>query len=131
MKQKTKDKKILIVEDDPFILEMYKNKLEKVGFKISVAKSGKEGIIFLEKDAEVDLILLDVVMPGMNGFEMLEIIKADEEYKKIPVILLTNLSQQEDIEKGLKLGATDYLIKAHFTPSEVVEKVKKIQGKIL
>lgn len=120
--------KILVVEDDPFIQEMYRGKLTKMGYFVFLACSGKEGLSCLEKEL-VNLILLDVVMPVMNGLEMLEILKKDDMYKKIPVILLTNLSQQEDIRKGLSLGAVDYMVKAHFTPSEVVEKIKKFAEK--
>lgn len=120
--------KILVVEDDPFIQEMYRRKLMEMGYFVSLACSGKEGLNCLEKEL-ANLILLDVVMPVMNGFEMLEILKKDDVYKKIPVILLTNLSQQEDIRKGLVLGAVDYMVKAHFTPSEVVEKIKKFAEK--
>lgn len=122
-------KKILIVEDDPFISQMYKDKLRKEGYNVSIAQSGKEGLDFL-KENKPDLILLDIVMPEMNGFEMLELAKKDKEIKNIPIILLTNLGQKEDIEKGLKLGADAYLIKAHFTPSEVIEKLEEIEKKI-
>ncbi len=124
----SKKLKILVVEDDPFILEMYRGKLEKMGYEVVSACSGKQGLSCLEKEL-FNLILLDAVMPEMDGFEMLKILKKDEVYKKIPVILLTNLSQQEDIKKGFALGAVDYMVKAHFTPSEVVEKIKKFSEK--
>jgi len=76
--------------------------------------------------SQPDIILLDLVLPKLTGFEVLEKIKSQDKLKKIPVILLTNLSQKSDVEKGLKLGADDYLIKAHFMPSEVVSKIKQL-----
>lgn len=119
--------KILLIEDDPFLLNMYSVKFEMDGFQIFVADNGEDGLkeIF---NVKPDIILLDILMPKMNGFEVLENIKKSDnsEVKKIPVILLTNLNQQEEIEKGMKLGAVDYLIKAHFMPSEVVGKIKRI-----
>ena len=81
------------------------------------------------KEKRPDLILLDIILPKKDGFEILKIIKADKELKDIPVILLTNLSQKDEVKKGLKLGAQGYLIKAHFMPSEVVKKIKQTLGK--
>lgn len=117
-------KKILLIEDDPFIAEMYAIKF-KEEFDFDVASDGEKG---LQKLAEKrpDLILLDIIMPKMDGFEVLQKIKSDQNLSLIPVVLLTNLGQKENIKKGLQMGAIDYIIKAHFTPSEVVEKVKKI-----
>jgi DNA-binding response OmpR family regulator len=119
----TKKIKVLIVEDDAFLLRMYADKFEIENFDVDIAEDGKKGIRIAEKDPP-DIILLDIILPGMNGFEVLKEIKAIDKLKNIPVILLTNLSQRDDIDKGLALGANDYLIKAHFMPSEVVEKVK-------
>lgn len=116
-------RKILIIEDDGFLLTMYANKFEMEGFSVYTAEEGKKGLKIALKELP-DLILLDLVLPSMDGFEVLTELKKNEKAKKIPVILLTNLSQREEIDKGLKLGADDYLIKAHFMPSEVVEKVK-------
>jgi DNA-binding response OmpR family regulator len=117
--------KVLIIEDDPYLQNMYSTKLELEGFNIVSSFDGEEGA----KKAGIEMpniILLDIMLPTMNGFEVLEKIKKDEKTKNIPVVLLTNLDQKEDIQKGLSLGACDYLIKAHFLPSEVVEKVNKI-----
>ena len=75
-----------------------------------------------------DLILLDIILPKKDGFEVLKALKSDASLKKIPVILLTNLSQKDEVQKGLDLGANDYLIKAHFMPSEVVKKIKRTIG---
>jgi DNA-binding response OmpR family regulator len=118
-------KNILIVEDDKMLRELISKKLEKENYNISVAIDGEEGLKKI-KEERPDLILLDLILPGIDGFEVLERIKQDPEINKIPVVILSNLGQKEEIEKGLKLGATDYLIKAHFTLGEIVEKVKTI-----
>lgn len=117
-----KTKKILLVEDDRFILDMYKNKLEKSGFNVKCAEDGASAVR-VAKEFIPDAILLDVVMPLMDGFETLEAIKKEDKLKNIPVILLTNLGQKKSVEKGLKMGAQDYIIKAHFNPSEVISKI--------
>lgn len=122
--EETNNKKILIVEDDTFISDMYKAKLESLDYNIKVAENGRVGMEIL-KEFHPDLILLDIVMPEKDGFEILTDLKNDKVLKDIPVILLTNLGRREDVEKGFKLGAKDYIIKAHFTPQEVVEKVSK------
>jgi len=123
-------KTILIVEDDKFLRDLCKLKLTKEGFHVSSAVDGEEGMgkISAEKP---DLVLLDIVLPGVDGFQILERVKdnPDESIKNIPVILLTNLGQESDVEKGLKLGAQDYLIKAHFTTDEIVQKVRDILAK--
>jgi DNA-binding response OmpR family regulator len=117
--------KILIVEDDLFLLGMYSTKFEMEGFKSIIADSGEKAMDVIFKDIP-DVILLDIVLPGIDGFEVLKKIKADSRTSKIPVILLTNLSQKSDVEKGLAMGANDYLIKAHFMPAEVIEKIKSL-----
>lgn len=116
-------KKILIVEDDKFLRELIAKKLSEEGFIVEEASDGEEGIRKI-KEGRPDLILLDLILPSIDGFEVLEKIKEDLETKPIPVIILSNLGQKEDIERGLKLGAFDYLVKAHFTPGEVIEKVR-------
>ncbi|OGH78775.1 MAG: hypothetical protein A2469_03725 [Candidatus Magasanikbacteria bacterium RIFOXYC2_FULL_40_16] len=120
-------KLILLVEDDSFLSNIYKTKFEMEGYKVIVATDGEAGLTFA-KTKNPDLILLDILLPKMDGFSVLKEIKADEKIKKIPVILLTNLGQKDDVSKGLELGAADYLIKAHFKPSETVAKVRKIIG---
>lgn len=117
--------KIVIVEDDVFLAEMYATKFEFEGFEMHVANNGDEGIKLIQK-VRPDVILLDILLPKKNGFEVLEELKANDELKDLPVILLTNLGQKEDVDKGIELGAVDYLIKAHFVPSEVVQKVKNV-----
>jgi CheY-like chemotaxis protein len=127
MSNEEKKKKVMIVEDDSFVMDIYETKLEKEGYSVVGAFNGLEALKKLEKDAELpDLILLDIIMPYMDGLEFLKKIKGEEKFKDIPIILLTNLSQKEEIDTGLELGAKDYLIKSHFTPSEVMEKIKKL-----
>lgn len=117
-------RKIMIVEDDSFVMDIYQTKLTQSGFDVILAVNGLEAIKKLEKEKELpDLMLLDIIMPYMDGLEFLKKIKEDERFKEIPVILLTNLSQKEEIDEGMGLGAVDYLIKSHFTPSEVLEKI--------
>jgi len=116
---------ILLVEDDEFLSELYATKLTLEGFEVIAATDGKKGLkLALEK--RPDLVLLDIILPKLDGFEVLKAIKADPTGKDIPVILLTNLSQRDEVNRGLELGAVDYLIKAHFMPSEVVKKIKLV-----
>ncbi len=122
------ENKILLVEDDSMVVRMYQRKLEKEGFKVSVAFNGEEGLVAIKKERP-DLVLLDIMMPKMNGIEMLEKVKADEATKDIPVVILTNLSDRpEDVEKCKKLGAEDYWVKANISLKEIIERIKKILG---
>jgi DNA-binding response OmpR family regulator len=116
--------KVALIEDEPFLASMYKTKLELEGFEVQHASDGEAGLK-LVSESKPDLILLDVVMPKMDGFEVLTQLRANVDTGKLPVILLTNLGQRADIEKGLQLGATDYIIKANYTPAQVVAKVKE------
>jgi len=122
-------KKILIIEDDPFLSEMYAAKFIENGFEVEVSSDGKSGLAKIE-DFRPDLVLLDIVLPKMDGFEMLKKVKEKEELKEIPIVLLTNLGQKNEVEKGIALGAKEYIIKAHFTPTAVVAKVNEILSKI-
>jgi len=117
----------LIIEDDTFLANIYKTKFEMEGFKVSVSENGALGLADIKKK-KPDVVLLDVLLPKMDGFTVLEKAKTDKAIADIPVILLTNLGQKDDVEKGLALGAADYLIKAHFKPSETVAKVRKALG---
>jgi len=117
--------KILIVDDDAFLAGIYATKLDLEGFQVVSAHDGEEGVKMAQKELP-NLILLDVLMPKLDGFEALKRLKADPTTKDIPVIMLTNLGQKEDIEKGIEDGAVDYLIKAHFVPAEAVAKIKKV-----
>lgn len=115
--------KVLIIDDDPFILDMYVLKFKEQGFDVESARDGKEALK-KAKEYKPDTVLLDVVMPAMDGFEVLQMLKKDPEMRGAKIIILTNLGQKEEVKRGTELGADDYIIKAHFTPSEVVEKVK-------
>ena len=117
-------KLILLVEDDEFLAELYATKLNLEGFEVNLAGDGEKGLKMV-KEKKPDLVLLDIVLPKMDGFEVLKKIKASSQVKDVPVILLTNLSQKDEVKRGLDLGADDYLIKAHFMPSEVVKKIKQ------
>jgi DNA-binding response OmpR family regulator len=114
--------KILLIEDDKFLRELMSRKLINMNYDVAVAMDGEEGLQKI-KEEKPDLVLLDLILPGMNGFEVLEKAKNDPETVTIPVIILSNLGQGEDIERGLKLGAKDFLVKAHFTPQEIIAKL--------
>jgi DNA-binding response OmpR family regulator len=123
------DKKtILLVEDDAFVSDIYQTKLGQEGFLVLVAENGIEAMKKLEEKSP-DAVLLDIVMPYMDGMEVLKKMKDRKEWQNIPVILLTNLSDKEKVEEGLDMGASDYLIKSHFTPAEVVSKVNVLLKK--
>lgn len=116
--------KILLIEDDPFLIGMYASKFKFEKFEVITSENGEKGLRLAQKEIP-DIILLDVLLPEMNGFDVLKKLKEDKQTADIPVILLSNLSQKSEVEQGMDLGASDYLIKAHFMPSEVVEKIKK------
>lgn len=120
-------KKILIIEDDKFLRELMVRKLSSLQFSVVSAVDGEEGLEKIKAEMP-DIVLLDLILPGIHGFEVLEKSKSDPATAKIPIIILSNLGQSEDIERGLKLGAADFLVKAHFTPQEIVSKLKTILG---
>ncbi len=121
----------MVVEDDAFVMDIYQTKLSQEGFEVIPAINGLEALKKLRESEDVpEIILLDILMPYMNGLEALKEIKGDDRLKKIPIILLTNLSQKEEIDEGMGLGADDYLIKSHFTPSEVLEKINMLLEKV-
>ena len=117
---------IIIVEDDVFLSDIYQTKFTEAGYECLLAQDGSRCLSLLEGGASPYVILLDIVMPKMDGLELLTFLKGNEKYKGISVILLSNLGQDTDIKKGMELGALDYMIKAHYTPSEVVKKVEEI-----
>lgn len=120
-------KTVLIVEDDSFLSDMYQTKFKVSGYEVLLAQNGMQCIELLKNSTSVpDIALLDVVMPKMDGLELLELLKKDDKTKNVPIILLTNLGQDKDVKKGLEMGADMYLIKAHYTPSQVVEKVEEV-----
>lgn len=118
-------KKILLIEDEEMLSSMYQVKFENEGFNLIKALDGEQGLQLAQQEKPV-FILLDVIMPKMDGFTVLKKLKENPETKDIPVLLLTNLGQDEDVKKGNELGAVGYLVKANITPSEVVEKVKSL-----
>jgi DNA-binding response OmpR family regulator len=115
--------KILIAEDDSFICRAYKEGLTKAGFEIAIAHNGNEAIEKI-KSAKPDLVLLDLVMPDKNGFEVLEELKMNGTLKKTSVIVLSNLSQESDFKQVKDLGAADYLVKSNLSMKQVIEKVR-------
>jgi DNA-binding response OmpR family regulator len=121
-------KKILIVEDDLFIRDIYHVKFSQEGFEVILAENGSEALKKLEQFVP-DVILLDIVMPYMDGMEALKNIRSNENWKKIPVIMLTNISEKEKISESEGFGIDNYLIKSQFTPSEVVNKVNALLKK--
>lgn len=121
-------KKILIIEDEKLMLDLLQRKLTKEGYEISVAKDGEEGIRVI-KEVKPNLILLDIIMPKMGGFEVMEEMNKDKELKKIPVIVISNSGQPVELDRAQKLGAKDWMIKTEFDPQEVIDKVVKQIGK--
>lgn len=118
-------KKILLVEDDPLLIDIYSTKLKEAEFDVQVADDGEKALVQIEKFMP-DLVLLDIVLPHYDGWEVLANLRRDEPWKNVKIIILSNLGQKEDIEKGKNLGADQYLIKAHYTPSQVVEEIQKL-----
>jgi len=117
---------VLLVEDDSFLSSVLRMKLEKESFKVVRASDGDEALNFLiEQGVKPDLILLDLILPKKNGFEVLETIRQDPLLEKLPVIIISNLGQPSDIERGKALGVIDYFIKARLSVEELVNKVKK------
>ncbi|MFC1678202.1 response regulator [Patescibacteria group bacterium] len=118
-------KKILIVEDEVFLIDLYRIKFEREGYEVITAMDGQTGLEAAKKD-KPDIILLDIVMPVMNGFEVLEALKKDDTTKDIKVYILSNLGQSDEIQQGLDKGADGYLIKANITPGELTDYVAKV-----
>ena len=122
-------KSILLVEDDPFLIDIYTTKLKEAGFSVEVATDG-EGGLRLITEKKFDLLILDIVLPQIDGWEILRKIKNEKlktkNFRDLKIVVLSNLGQKDEVEKGIKLGATKYLIKAHYTPSEVIEEIKEV-----
>lgn len=120
-------RKILIIEDDKFLIKLYSEKLTREGFHVSMAISGEEGLTKIA-DEKPDLILLDVILPQKNGFDILSEVKQNSATKHIPVIMLTNLGQDADVKTGKELGAADYLVKTDFSINDLPERIRHILG---
>jgi len=117
--------KILIVEDEEYLSDMYRTKFVLEGFEVLVAANGEEGFLMAKKE-KPDLIFLDLVMPIMNGFQALEAIRNDQETKNLLVVILSNLGQQEELKAGIEKGANAFLIKASLTPNDLVVKAREL-----
>jgi len=119
------DHTILLVEDDTFLIDILVQKFQSDGYEVIHAGDGESA---LEKahENEPDLIFLDIILPGMNGFEVLKQLKEDEKIKDIPVAFLSNLGQKEDIEKGKRLGAIDFIVKANHSLEEIVARAGEL-----
>jgi CheY-like chemotaxis protein len=122
-------KKILLIEDEEIMVDLLQKRLSKEGYEVFVARDGEEGLKKMRKmDPKPDLILLDIIMPKMGGFEVMEEMLKDKSLKNIPVIVISNSGQPVELDKAKNLGAKDWLIKTEFDPGEVLEKVKKQIG---
>ena len=115
--------KLILVEDDPFLLSILVEKMKEAGFDVETATDGEEGLNKI-KTGNFDLVLLDMVLPKKDGFKILEEIRDDNQIKKVPVIVLSNLYDKSNIEKATLLGARDYVVKAYNTPEEIIFKIK-------
>ncbi len=120
-------KKILLIEDDPFLSSLLKNRFIKEGYEIVLAQTGDAGIQ-AAKQGGVDLILLDLILPGKSGFEVMEELNMDPLVPKVPILIISNLGQDSDIEKGKELGAVGYLIKARTSIETLISKAKEFIG---
>lgn len=127
MSEEAKKISILLVEDDRFVSDIYKRRLGLEGYEVVFVSDGRDALNILEKMTP-DLVLLDIMMPVVDGMKVLEKMKGEDRWRKIPVIMLTNLAEKEYIEKSIAMGADGYIIKAHFTPSEVMQKIKNVLG---
>lgn len=116
---------ILLIEDDTMISAMYKTKFTMEKLNLVIAADGETGLK-LAKERTPSVVLLDIILPKIDGFQVLQQMKADATLKSVPVVLLTNLGQESDIEKGKKLGADDYFVKANHPPADIVAKVKAL-----
>jgi DNA-binding response OmpR family regulator len=116
--------KVLVAEDDPFLAKIYRMNLEQEGFEATVVGNGELALEAAKKDPP-DIILLDIMMPKMDGFAALEQLKKDATLKDIPVLVLSNLGQESDVKKGKEFGAVDFIIKGNVDVDEVTEKIKK------
>ncbi len=118
-------KQILLVEDDPFLVDIYTTKLKESGFNVDVISDGQECLKGI-REKTPDLLILDIVLPKIDGWEILREIRQDEKLKGLKVVIISNLGQKSEVEKGIEMGAVKYMIKAHYTPGEVVAEIKKI-----
>ena len=121
-----KGKKVLIVDDDKFLLDMYSVKFREDGFDVEIGVGGEDGLQKLRSGMTFDVIMLDIVMPNIDGFAFLEAVKAENLGGNPKVVVLSNQGQDEEIVRAKELGADDYIVKASAIPSEVLEQVRKV-----
>jgi len=120
-------KKVLVVEDESFLRDLLSMKLSKEECVLIHAFDGDEALTAIEEQ-KPDIVLLDLVLPSMSGFDVLEKVKKNPDTASIPVIILSNLGQQEDIDRGKKLGAVDFLVKANYSIDEIIVRLKEVLG---
>jgi len=123
-----KNKRILIIEDDKFLRKIIKKKLLNEDYDVIEGIDGEEGLR-LAQEKKPDLILLDLVLPSMDGFEVLSKLRKDKKTSKTPVFIFSNLNERENIKKGLKMGADDYLIKSNLNPEDIIVRIEKLFSK--
>lgn len=116
---------ILIIEDDYFMCDLYEKELTKAGYQVATAADGADGLV-QSANLKPNLILLDIMLPKLNGLDLLRTLKTKDETKDIPVLLLTNLGQESVIKEGFQLGAEGYFIKTSYTPSQMIEEIKQL-----
>lgn len=117
-------KKIFLVEDDPFLSALLKSRLTKEGFDLIHVKDGEEAINLL-RDIKPDIILMDIILPRKSGFEVMEELRADPQISSAPIMIISNLGQDSDIQRGKELGAVEYFVKAKISIDELIEKIKE------
>ena len=123
-----KSQTIFVVEDDSFLRSLLVRKLESSGYQTEIAINADKAFDKIKKSSP-SVVLLDLVLPSGSGYDILKKIKEDPQLKDTPVIILSNLGQKEEVAKGLELGAEDYMVKAHFTPEEIISRIEKLVSK--
>ena len=121
-------KKILVIDDDQMLLKLLSSELEKIGFVVDVALDGEEGLRKV-RDVRPDVILLDIVLPKLDGMSMLKKLKQDPQTASIPVVMLTNLQTNESVAEAVEAGSAEYLVKVHYTPEDICKKVKEMANR--
>lgn len=116
--------KILIIEDDPLIIKIYMTRLLADGYQVLSADNGEDGLQKAQKEMP-DLVVLDIMMPKMDGFGVLEKLRTDEKMKQMPILVYSNLAAEEEVARAKKLGATEFIVKANISPTEMVAKIKQ------
>lgn len=122
-------KKILLIEDEPLLAKLLRQHLEKEGFLVTVNGDGQEALKTLHEE-KYDLILLDIILPKISGFELMETLRSDPSLEKAPIIVISNLGQDKDIERGQSLGAVQYFVKAKVSIEELVTQVKTFLNQV-